>query len=374
MEVGLNRDDVMMPTINANHPAVASPEQAVRCPRCGYDQRGVIDTWQNACHLRRACAECGLEIEFAELLSAKIRRPRWCIEFSKSNRFLPCRFLTTLVVSMNPWQFWRELKMSHPPQWPALRLFVTGALALMYVSFCVLNGGRALMAWEQYHRGVPARVRISSGAPPSNQIGTYGCITSVPWWAAVGQAMLMPWSTKSPGALVPDPATMAAFNSLGPGVKITVLRRHPSPSEVLSVWTDAFAHAGQLITFMVIALIVCPLGFAALPASRRKAKVQWRHIGRIAAYSAAMLALTGILVIWTVSPHQMNWYRAIWLNADFPVVLAQFIGPGLLATWWSVATERYLHMNHPWGIGVAVALIGWLAAMLVDVARSGFLY
>ena len=39
--------------------------------------------------------------------------------------------------------------------------------------------------------------------------------------------------------------------------------------------------------------------------------------------------------------------------------------PVLEVTWWSVATSHYLKMRHPWGIGVAVVIVGLLTQLAV---------
>ena len=52
----------------------------MRCPRCGYDQRGEMAKWADSCPLTSVCTECGLEIDWAELISPKFERPAWCVE------------------------------------------------------------------------------------------------------------------------------------------------------------------------------------------------------------------------------------------------------------------------------------------------------
>ena len=37
-------------------------ERTIGCPRCGYDQRGMVESWTLQCPLTGECAECGLAL------------------------------------------------------------------------------------------------------------------------------------------------------------------------------------------------------------------------------------------------------------------------------------------------------------------------
>src|SRR5688500_9379942 len=89
----------------------------VRCPRCGYDQRGVIAAWSGECPLHGTCAECGLEFAWAELLNPKLFVPDWCVESQKGLAALPVRAVRTLTRTITPWRMWREIRMTHPVRW-----------------------------------------------------------------------------------------------------------------------------------------------------------------------------------------------------------------------------------------------------------------
>lgn len=84
----------------------------VLCPRCGYDQRGIIAQWTDACPLQGTCTECGLQYEWLDLLKP------WCVENASSQYRLVRRMIGTFVRSvLAPWRFWREIRITHEHRW-----------------------------------------------------------------------------------------------------------------------------------------------------------------------------------------------------------------------------------------------------------------
>ena len=65
---------------------VSEPAIAVSCPRCGYDQRGVIAQWTDTCDLDGRCTECGLAFEWARVLNPKKFAPPWSVECARGLR------------------------------------------------------------------------------------------------------------------------------------------------------------------------------------------------------------------------------------------------------------------------------------------------
>lgn len=94
-----------------------------RCPRCGYELRGAIDTWADSCPLYSTCSECGLEFEWSEVLCPEKYNPLWCVEFPNAG---PIRHsaLKTYLMSFRPRRFWRELKMANSVHWKRLLVYV----------------------------------------------------------------------------------------------------------------------------------------------------------------------------------------------------------------------------------------------------------
>jgi len=64
-----------------------STTHKVECPRCGYDLRGVVSSWRDTSPLIGKCSECGLSLEWSELLSRDQAEPAWCVEFQRDVGF-----------------------------------------------------------------------------------------------------------------------------------------------------------------------------------------------------------------------------------------------------------------------------------------------
>lgn len=56
------------------------PRHTPRCPRCGYDQSGEVQTWRSACPLHGRCPECGLEFRWRYVLHARAIGPTRSVE------------------------------------------------------------------------------------------------------------------------------------------------------------------------------------------------------------------------------------------------------------------------------------------------------
>ncbi|MCC6661345.1 MAG: hypothetical protein IT437_10715 [Phycisphaerales bacterium] len=113
------------------------------CPRCGYDQTGLIATWLASCPLEFVCTECGACIPAAWLFEPG---PRWSIEHAR-RRFVMRWALTTLVALL-PTTLWRGLRPNDkaPPYrllWMAIAwlglLHAVSALSLV-VSAALMTG------------------------------------------------------------------------------------------------------------------------------------------------------------------------------------------------------------------------------------------
>src|SRR3954466_10401245 len=93
---------------------VKIPDHKVRCPRCGYDQRGVVATWTESCPLEGTCSECGLTLNWSEVLNPEQHEPQWCVEFVPKWQRVPAACMKTCLMSLWPWTFWKQIKMSQP--------------------------------------------------------------------------------------------------------------------------------------------------------------------------------------------------------------------------------------------------------------------
>ncbi len=129
---------------------VDDPRQSrAACPRCGYDLRGAIATWQEACPIDGICTECGLRFAWREILSTRFTMPKWCIEAKRGAMAVPRQVAGTAARTWWPWAFWSGLHMTHLTRWRRLALYYGLLLVILYLMFA---GSHAFLAWSFWHR------------------------------------------------------------------------------------------------------------------------------------------------------------------------------------------------------------------------------
>ena len=111
----------------------------ILCPRCGYDQRGVMETWTDSCPLQGTCSECGLRWRWASLFDPRASIPSWNVESNISWRGISTRSLKTALMMLQPWRFWSDLQMVHPFQ--PRKIFAASSLILGATAVIILAVG-----------------------------------------------------------------------------------------------------------------------------------------------------------------------------------------------------------------------------------------
>ncbi len=99
----MSSDVVPMPSDPYAPPKWDEISQDVRCPRCDYNLRGLIDP---------RCPECGLRFRWLELVHSRYRRHPYLFEHHPEREFRA--FLRTLVGGLRPRRFWSELQLLQP--------------------------------------------------------------------------------------------------------------------------------------------------------------------------------------------------------------------------------------------------------------------
>ncbi|MBC7773044.1 MAG: hypothetical protein H7210_11150, partial [Pyrinomonadaceae bacterium] len=114
------------------------------CPRCGYDQSGLIATWQSECPLIGTCSECGLAFDWTDVLHAHTKLEPRFVEHAPIGRVGARVFAAawrTLGWAIRPWMFWRTVKLHHPIRslrWLVWLLLILPALHALGVLFAVV--------------------------------------------------------------------------------------------------------------------------------------------------------------------------------------------------------------------------------------------
>ncbi len=305
-----------------------------RCPRCGYQQRGIIEAWREHCPLEGVCTECGLRFEWRDVLIERV--PRWNNEYG-TWRAYPWRTMRTIGLTFRPWTFWSGLQMHHPIRPGRLLLYPVALAPFCYLLIAIATG-LGLVFFMVHH--------AQSGLTVQFPQALY----------AVLHAVVLPFSDHAYDFLSYPQSRRRSGES---AADISLLLLAPG---VLSIILFACAH---------VSAAAC---FALLPLSRRKARVRWAHIGRAAVYGLGLipvaiffflliglLALAGELIIGGI--------RDWWWNYYAPSGFAQLSGFCILfllhVVWWSFATSRYMKMPHGWGVGLTVMVIPLLTLFLL---------
>ncbi len=216
--------------------------------------------------------------------------------------------------------------MSHEMRWRRLGAYL-GLLAIATYSLLAICHG--VIAWYNF------QWNIEWGTPTTTGM------------SAAMQAAAAPWCPVSPGLV------KASWG--------------PSPIESpLELFVRYWVPFWPSIFYLLVFQLCCALGFAALPVSRKVAKVRWAHVWRIAAYGIGLmffpLAITIVASMAAVADVQFltDALSGIAIVVVFMVLPIYFL-------WWSVATSRYLRMRHAWGIGLAV----WFMAFIAPISAGG---
>jgi len=313
----------------------------MECPRCGYDQRGLCDRWQDTCPMEGTCSECGLDYLWRDVLNPRFATPDWCIEFSRGFRETAMIILATFAMTARPWRFWLDLRMSHPIHPHRLALYMIVVPVAAYVMFALSVG----YATGTSNKGLP-------GLPPVPTMAAgflHGCVA--------------PWS-KTQTATGATPMVVAdryQFNL----VKNTIRAVRSGTDD----W--GFGNREWMCSLRVsqglCTVIACPLGFVALPISRRIAKVRWRHVFRVGAYGMVFVLIPIVFDLWS----QMMIFIT-WRSTALAAIIMTAVLMAALSLWWSVATSRYLRMPHAWLVGPSVValayLFQWLLMATIDLS------
>jgi hypothetical protein len=378
---------------------------AVVCPRCGYDLRGqlAIARAQLVGPLHPnplpegegVCSECGLTFQWRDVTDPLRSGPSWCFEYEPSRRRLPLAAVKTWLRMLWPWGFWSRLQMHHEPRWRRIGLMYLFALipfivlyvvfqtsVAVYVRRTILDDyqGRARQAPQMIARLQAMKTHPSLLALPANEQANF--ITSynsqiaflqaqvaqaptieMSYLAAIGEAVIAPFEGSSSGRIswlgfaqpYPSPRALPA----------------PLPANVPDFWSRVLLATIYLIP-LIFACLFMPVSLGLLPVSRRRAKVRWRHIWRITAYSGLLLVALIIIAaifgaLWALAPgisRTLRGFSELWLV---------IVPAAVLVGWWGCAIKRYLRIQHAWAVAILLTVLCGLAALITGGTIVGML-
>ncbi|MHC5003439.1 MAG: serine hydroxymethyltransferase [Planctomycetota bacterium] len=311
------------------------------CPRCGYDLRGELSRWHERCPLRGRCTECGLALDWSRVLRPDRYEPRWCVEHGRPSWRVPLAAAGTALRGLLPRRFWSTLEMSHPMRPRRLVAYLLLLTMLPVLAYMVEQTAVALVVRSRLDRLYPGIRVIQPAVPP-----------------VVAEAVLRPFAPSSRITLKTAPV---------PGVRVGP---YPPPRmlHLISVRTagryrlrEVASRVMTPLLWWTAVLALMPLLFVLLPVSRRRARVRWAHLWRIAAYGwhGPMLILTAVVLLVAVAFTVPVLHTAA-IGAVF--LLPRWLTGPWLVVWWAAAIGRYLRMPHAWPVSIVFA---FLACLLV---------
>ncbi|MCZ6835835.1 MAG: hypothetical protein O7G85_08685 [Planctomycetota bacterium] len=300
------------------------------------------------------CTECGLPFEWGELLCNRRVVPRWCVEYARGWRLWPTAIKTLLVLYFRPRKFWRELKMVHEPRWGRLGMILLAMAMMLYIVFA-LSVGRDMYRYVM--------------SEPSKQVSSLGSPELVGAMAA-----LLPFSDHHVYFKYSDSTGSHSGFTLPP---VTFARQRLWTriwyDTRASIRSSRFLVPGLPVPVTVILaqsmllILLCPLGFLALPRSLQKAKVRHSHLFRIWIYSFALLAAPFFILF--VGRFVMQWPMLGFMSPVTRLAMLRYVmfsGSLLwLVLWWSLACKHFLKLPHAWGVGVSMVVLGYIMGLLV---------
>jgi hypothetical protein len=372
------------------HSVTAGSDQLrpIRCPRCGYDQRGVVATWNETCPLNGVCSECGLHFGWCDVLVPERFEPQWCVEYASRLQGVPWAACKTFVRSFWPWGFWTRLQMSHRIRWLRLGmygllipfliilpLYVIGQTTLALRARSViqqnlvqttLNKPIMIQSLQQQKQNYLAHAARAGQSPQQiattvqqidAQIAQLQGAAFTPYvdssaLATTIEALIFPLAEESSASIVVGPGMTQPYLapayllmyggqlSSGPGIASDVMR--------LSL---AWLAWGVGMSFLL------PFSLALLPFSLRKAKVRWAHVVRVAAYGMIIPVLLLAVAGFTLG---LAAYTSVATQPTSPLIR---IVPWLaVALWWHAAISRYMKIPHAW---LAVGLLTLMCLLVL---------
>ena len=299
---------------------MAKVEAQPCCPRCGYDQSGVVATWMHSCPLDGMCSECGLALQWVDVF----RPDRFIVPgFVEHSRGWWRTFVAawrTLWWTFCPSGFWRRVRLEHarmPRRW--LVYFLATAGLFLFV--------RRVLVLALF-------VLASSSSAPGARTPRNG----LDLFASVDM-------------LTSECSNYAVYRDWGP-VGPAGWR--------LDLWNLAPPAA-----FGVGALcVMMPLMLLLLPFTRRRLKIQASHVLRAGIFGALPLWLV-LIVLEALSIH-----RAVRLASEGPGMY--FGGMRSVDPWWEDLWRTTLYWCDRHQLELALLGFAWVLWWWGSALRTGF--
>ncbi|MFM9995397.1 MAG: hypothetical protein ACKVU4_06300 [Phycisphaerales bacterium] len=292
------------------------------CPRCGYDQSGVIATWGNAtaCPLEGTCSECGLSILWRDLLNPQWTVPRWSFEH-RAGWWQVGAHLRTCWAALRPWSFWTRMNLHFPIVRSRLLRHAAAMLLACHLAFAVAA------AYQCWSPGLVYALWVAAGLPPR--------LLDTRWLAI--DAFLWPYH---PVSILSSPIPMGRPPSL------------PDHAAWFAMW-----------------VLLTPFAFVVLTETFRRKRLRVAHLLRGFAYSLTPLPIWTVLWVTLISLYEYGANSGRFFDDAFDrsahTLFFAAVASHVVSCWWFV--RRYLRVPHAEAVTVAMTVIAGLAAGILVV-------
>lgn len=357
------------------------------CPRCGYDQSGVVGAAVPSWPLESHCTECGCRISWSEYFRRDFTLPTRWIEHAP-RRWLPLALLLTPWIACLGLPLFARLRMEHPIRWKRL---IVGSLALVLLAaafLSILVTVTALRAVTTSLGNAPPRAltvlpatnRVTGSQMLVEQALPVGPVSNREILRALRPIFTDPWADRAmkveSEVVLPDPSWISqARGAEERGVPLPPLRQSRQRVVVAWVqaspygcWSDAVSLVGVRLPIVLAAILCSVASFVFLPIARRRAKVRSAHLARSAFYLAigTLPLLVVLLIVIEAFRPPRRWQVRGLLSGDWNDAMILVPIAAVLTWWWWVAAHRYLRMERPGAVALSVSTIAVLTACAVE--------
>ncbi len=300
-----------------------SPDSASHaCPRCNYDQSGLIATWADTCPLEGVCSECGYAFAWSDVLNPRRRILRGFFEHASGMWGSWVAALRTLLWTIWPGGFWSKVKMHHEPRLKMLWWIPVWFITL-WALVCAVRLATALI-WA-------SQGMLSGTALKAEIVNAFiQPVADCYWWRLAGQSRL--------------------------SLEFWIADWSPGILGLMS----------QSLLFPVLLLV--------LPETRRRAKVRPMHIIRATVYGHAWIVCIPITYLAMATEYFVGAVSNTWPHMinDFVMDYYPFIillVAVWIGVWWWMVLKRCFDVAQPvfhWFVLMVPAVLLVAVFMLFD--------
>jgi hypothetical protein len=180
--------------------------------------------------------------------------------------------------------------------------------------------------------------------------------------AAIAEAVFFPWRSTSTGTQSMWGGRAMSYPA--PRYLHATLMGQPRNLRNLS-GPDNLSFTVRGVAFALWVALTMPLAFVLLPISRRRAKVRWGHLARVACYGMVIpsAVVTGMLGCVAIGYADDKLQPAMHSMAH---ILGRYGLMILTIGWWVAAIRCYLHIPHGWAVPLVLAVLLILILVAVE--------